>query len=103
MFTKWAPEMLIDRCSHILINEKEIPITAAHKKKILAQNEKFAKSALRVLWFAYKKTAEVDMDENNLVFVWLQAMIDHLQNILTIMNQAKFILLIQRQQVIIQY
>jgi magnesium-transporting ATPase (P-type) len=41
--------MLIDRCSHILINEKEVPITSAHKKKILAQNEAFAKSALRVL------------------------------------------------------
>ena len=76
MFTKWAPEMLIDRCSHILINEKEIPITSTHKKKILAQNEAFAKSALRVLWFAYKKTSKIDMDENNLVFVWLQAMID---------------------------
>ena len=76
MFTKWAPEMLIDRCSHMLINEKEIQITSAHKKKILSQNEKFAKSALRVLWFAYKKTVKWDLDENNLVFVWLQAMID---------------------------
>jgi hypothetical protein len=41
--------MLIDKCSHILINEKEVKITSAHKKKILAQNESFAKSALRVL------------------------------------------------------
>jgi len=76
MFTKWAPEMLIDKCSHILINEKEVKITDKHKKKILAQNENFAKSALRVLWFAYKKTTKWDLDENNLVFVWLQAMID---------------------------
>ena len=76
MFTKWAPEMLVDRCSHILIDEKEVKMTTAHKKKILEQNEKFAKSALRVLWFAYKQTVKWDTDENNLVFVWLQAMID---------------------------
>ncbi len=76
MFTKWAPEMLLEKCSHILVNEKETKLTQANKNKILSQNEKFAKSALRVLWFAYKKTVKWDLDENNLVFVGLQAMID---------------------------
>jgi hypothetical protein len=31
----------------------------------LAQNENFAKSALRVLWFAYKKTAEICLTSGN--------------------------------------
>lgn len=76
MFTKWAPEMLIDKCDFILENGKEIKITSKHKKEILEQNEKFAKSALRVLWFAYKKTVKTDENESGLVFVGLQAMID---------------------------
>lgn len=76
MFTKWAPEMILDKCDYILVNGKEQKLTDEYKNQILEQNEKFAKSALRVLWFAYKKTNKIDQNEEWLTFVWLQAMID---------------------------
>ena len=74
MYTKGAPDIILNHCSKILENNVLVKLTPAKKKEILKMNEKFAKSALRVLGFAYKEgknTAEKD-----LVFVGLQAMID---------------------------
>ena len=98
LFSKGAPEILLDKCSYILINGEVKKMTEKDKKKILLQNEEFAKSALRVLGFAYKivqsveckmKSAEWMVRDNSelwtinsehleewLVFVGLQAMID---------------------------
>ncbi len=87
VFTKWAPELLLDRCNRILINGKIKKMTKKDKDIILKQNYEFAENALRVLWFAYNTLHDSQYDEmkklwnsstieNDLVFVWLQAMID---------------------------
>lgn len=77
IFSKWAPEILIEKCWYIFIDGKVKKMTEEQKESILTQNKKFAKSALRVLWFAYKIVEAGDeISESDLIFVWLQAMID---------------------------
>ncbi len=76
MFTKGAPDILLEKCSYTLIDGKTVPLTAAHKSKILQQNEEMAKSALRVLAFACKYAASSAETENNLVYLGLCGMID---------------------------
>ena len=89
MYSKWAPEVLLDKCTHFLTNWEVRKLTEKDKKNILSQNKKFAESALRVLWFAYRIVENYEFNqvykteswnvsalEENFVFVWLQAMID---------------------------
>ncbi len=89
LYSKWAPEVLLDKCSYFLINWEVRKLTEKDRKNILLQNKKFAESALRVLAFAYKvvesyefnqlskpETWTVSTLEEDLVFVGLQAMID---------------------------
>jgi len=74
IYTKGAPDVVIELCDRIYINGKIERLTPQQKKKILAANELFAKHALRVLGFAYKES-EI-LEETNMVFVGLQGMID---------------------------
>jgi Ca2+-transporting ATPase len=83
-YTKGAPNNLLDKCSHILINdngiEKVVKLTSKYKKIINEKNDLYSKSALRVLGFSYKLidsfSAKSEVEENDLIFVGLQAMID---------------------------
>ncbi len=78
--TKGAPDMLIKHCTRVLEKGKIVPITATHRKKILAANEKMAQGALRVLGMAYRPMKDVkkvtEEHEKELIFVGLQGMID---------------------------
>ena len=82
-YVKGAPEMIIERSTRILKDEKVKKLTAEEKKELLAINEDMAKDALRVLGIAYreelpKNIEECDEDdlESNLVFLGLAGMID---------------------------
>ncbi len=75
-YTKGAADIIIERCDKILINGEVQRLDRNLKKKVLEQNESFAKEALRVLGFAYKEKATKEDSENNMIFVGLQAMID---------------------------
>ncbi len=78
-YSKGAPEVILSLCSKILVNGHVEHLSRAEKEQILAQNEKFARQALRVLGFAYKELKGVDAKsspEKDMVFVGLQAMID---------------------------
>ncbi len=77
VYTKGAPDMIINCCTHILENGKVRKLSDKDKKFIYNVNDGFAKDALRVLGFAYKplKLAE-KAEEKKLIFVGLQAMID---------------------------
>ncbi|MBW3016297.1 calcium-translocating P-type ATPase, SERCA-type [Candidatus Woesearchaeota archaeon] len=77
-YTKGAPEVVLGLCNKILINNRVERLTKKEKESILAQNEKFANSALRVLGFSYKELTGIDSKEpeKEMVFVGLQAMID---------------------------
>ncbi len=80
MYTKGAPDMVINLCSKINVHGKISPLTDEAKNMIIETNRMFASQALRVLAFAYKQLdsgENVDKsDENDLIFVGLQGMID---------------------------
>jgi len=83
-FVKGAPEIVLERSTHVFENNKEKKLTDAKRKEILDTNEKLASDALRVLGIAYKKLPSdlkefefhEETIESNLVFVGLEGMID---------------------------
>lgn len=74
VYTKGALEMLIKKCTHVLINGKEVKINEKHKDIIQNQALSYSNEALRVLGLAYKSSNSIS--ENDLVLVGLVAMID---------------------------
>lgn len=81
-YMKGAPEIVLEKCSHILESGDEKKLTDAKRKKVLEVNEKFATDALRVLGMAYRNLSEdlrelnEETVEHDLVFVGLEGMID---------------------------
>lgn len=82
VFAKGAPDVLIDRCTHILHQGKAMPMTAALRAQALEMNERLAHKALRNIAFAYRAVAprediqSVEKMERGLVWVGLAGMID---------------------------
>jgi Ca2+-transporting ATPase len=81
-YVKGAPEIILEKCTHILENGKEVKLTQAKINKVLQANEQLAGNALRVLAMAYKRLLsaaekyEDEAIEKDLVFVGLEGMID---------------------------
>ncbi|MBO5089551.1 MAG: cation-translocating P-type ATPase [Clostridia bacterium] len=81
-YTKGAPDVVLNKCSHALINGEVVPFTEEIKASVLADNKRMADKALRVLAIALRKYTSAPADyapealENNLVFVGLTGMID---------------------------
>ena len=76
VFSKGAPEILLRKCNKIYFDGKIEKLNRIRKKQILQKNEEFSSQALRVLGFAFKETSEKKYDEENLIWVGLQAIID---------------------------
>ncbi|MFC6648463.1 cation-translocating P-type ATPase [Paenibacillus rhizoplanae] len=81
LLTKGGPDVLFSRCSHVLLEGQEVPLTAEVLENFNEANEQFSSRALRVLAYAYKNVpdtvTEVGLDdEHDLVLVGLSAMID---------------------------
>ena len=90
-FMKGAPEVVLDRCTHVFRNGEARKLIKKEKQKILQMNEQMANDALRVLGVAYKELNEIDLEdfrelskteeinkrvEEDLAFVGLVGMID---------------------------
>jgi len=75
VFSKGAPEVLIEHCTKIYLNGKVIRLTSRLKNQILEKNREFASQALRVLGFAYKIPSNQNYEEE-LIWLGLQSMID---------------------------
>jgi len=83
-FMKGAPEIVLERSTHILENGREKKLTDPKRREILNTNEKLAAEALRVLGMAYKKLPSdlkefefhEETIEKDLVFAGLEGMID---------------------------
>jgi Ca2+-transporting ATPase len=79
-YMKGAPEMVLERCSKILINGKVQPFTEENRTKHFKIIEDLAKQALRNLAFAYKELSMegkfVEEMEVNFVFIGIISMID---------------------------
>ena len=81
-FTKGAPDVIIQRCTHYLKDGKAVPMTEAYTAEILKANKEMADKALRVLACAQRvysdKPAAFEPEalECELCFVGLCGMID---------------------------
>src|SRR5690606_33948901 len=82
LLSKGAPDVLLERCTHILRNGKAVPLSESLRDEVLRMNGQLAAMALRNLAFAYRELpagkdpgAEASA-ERNLVFVGLAGMID---------------------------
>ncbi len=74
-YSKGALNELLGRCSRILVNGAELPLSAEWRQTIEQQNAHYASQALRVLSFAMQRQA-TELTEQELTFIGLQAMID---------------------------
>ena len=80
-YMKGAPEMVIERCSKILLNGKVQPFTKEAQTKQFKVTEELALQALRNLAFAYKELPSdieefTEEMEEDFVFVGIMSMID---------------------------
>ncbi len=80
-YMKGAPEVVIARCSHLLEEGGIKEMTEEKKAELLKINEEMARSALRVLGFAFKElpggpTASCEEIEKGMIFLGLMGMID---------------------------
>ncbi|MEM7826911.1 MAG: cation-translocating P-type ATPase [Candidatus Aenigmatarchaeota archaeon] len=73
IYSKGAPEILIEKCNKIYHNKKAKRLTKSLKKAILKQNENFASQGLRVMGFAFKPNSN---KEKNLIWLGLEALLD---------------------------
>ncbi len=81
-YTKGAPDLLLARCTSVLQNGQEVPLTRELREKILRENQKMADRALRVLaaarrsWAALPANPSSENAEKDLVFLGLVGMMD---------------------------
>ena len=79
-YTKGAPDLLLELCTHVYNNGRIVPISEGDRRDILAWASEMASEALRVLAFAFKKIDREMQDyggeEKNLLFLGLCGMID---------------------------
>lgn len=78
IYTKGAPEILLERCAFEQRPDDIVPLSAARRAELLQESREMAARALRVLGLAWQ---EVDRNfrshsEHNLIFVALAGMID---------------------------
>jgi len=82
VFMKGAPEIILERCTHVYEPDKMERLTEKRKKAILRISEEMAGESLRVLGLAYKilSTSVTNFDEENLekglIFLGLMGMMD---------------------------
>lgn len=80
-FMKGAPEVVIERCSHVLEDGGMKKIVDTEKAQILKVNEEMAHGALRVLGIAYRELPDgvaysEDVVEGDMIFLGLTGMMD---------------------------
>jgi Ca2+-transporting ATPase len=81
-FVKGAPKEVLDLCTQIRKNGKEVPLSEEERCSIIAANDDFARNGLRVLAMSKRVLPEGFQDykvegvERNLTFLGLMAMMD---------------------------
>jgi P-type Ca2+ transporter type 2C len=75
LFSKGSPELILERCQQIQVDDRIEPLQPAQRDRILAQNNHLAGRGLRVLGVAYKPLealpSELGEDEAEQDLVWL--------------------------------
>jgi len=81
-FTKGAPDIILDRCTKILVDGQVVELTASMREEISKANSSFANQALRVLACAYREYSSLPENidsasiEKDMIFIGLMGMID---------------------------
>ena len=75
VFTKGAPEIILDKCKHVDYDGNIKILDAEIKEIIIKKIDEMSDNALRVIGFAYKIQDETE-PENNLIFTGLAGLID---------------------------
>lgn len=80
-YMKGAPEIVLEKCTKILIDGKAQPLTPEHRTKILKVTENMALQALRNLGFACRELPKTmsqfdEKIEENFMFIGIMGMID---------------------------
>lgn len=79
VYTKGAIDNLLDKCTHVMENGKELPITEEHKSTFLEAAERMSDQALRTLGAACKQVdgpVPAEEMETDLVLLGMVGMID---------------------------
>jgi len=66
IFSKGAPESILEICNFIQIGQEIKPLTPVKKKEIEAEFEKFAQKGLRMIAFSYKTKNDKKLEENQI-------------------------------------
>jgi len=74
-YSKGAPEVILDSCTHQLTETGETQLKQAEKEAILETGRQMASNALRVLALACKSNAGLENAEQGMVFLGLVGMI----------------------------
>lgn len=77
-YMKGAPERVLDRCTHILVNGRVEPLTLAYRKNVEALIDEMSFRALRCIAGAYKTDNLIKAPnvESGLIFVGVAGIID---------------------------
>ncbi|RJR16849.1 MAG: HAD family hydrolase [Nitrospiraceae bacterium] len=73
-YLKGAPEVVLAKCSMVIVQGREIPMTDVHKSGIMLHYERLASRGERILGLAYRNGH--DISETGFVFVALAGMVD---------------------------
>ncbi|QMU27256.1 cation-translocating P-type ATPase [Adhaeribacter radiodurans] len=78
VFTKGAPDSIIDISEFIWVNNNRVPLTDEWKKRVKQANTRLAQQGIRVLGFAFRVLDEAHTTdlEKELTFIGLMGMID---------------------------
>ncbi|NDJ34647.1 MAG: calcium-translocating P-type ATPase, SERCA-type [Chloroflexi bacterium] len=82
LFVKGAPDIVLERCTHIAVNGEIKPLSDEQRQHIAEVNTNMAQAALRILAVAERHydqqpdDLDPDADEDRLVFLGLLGMID---------------------------
>ncbi|HHX75572.1 MAG TPA: calcium-translocating P-type ATPase, PMCA-type [Firmicutes bacterium] len=76
VFTKGAPDVLINACTHIYTADGVRELTDADREMISRANQSMADRALRIIGAAYKPYSEGEELESGLIFAGLAGMMD---------------------------
>ena len=89
---KGSPPEVLALCDRLLVGGKTLPLDDATRLTIQMENERMAGSALRVLGFAYKETANGPPSENGLTWTGLAGMADpvrpHVRELIGLFHRA---------------
>jgi P-type Ca2+ transporter type 2C len=79
LFAKGSPESILDRSTHIFIDDRYTQLSEMDRAQILSQNARLANQGLRVLGFAYRyfhQLPDAQSAESELIWLGLVGMLD---------------------------